>query len=82
MALKFNRQKRWLPIKKYLHQKFGVKVHFSDKHSTYYKPWRYVIKEDNYYILSEGHLDLLNSAVPRTTTATKVKRENHGVKRK
>ena len=82
MALKFKCQKRWLPIKKHLHQKFGVKVHFSEKHSNYCEAWRYVTKEDYYYILSEGHPDLLNSAVPRTTTAAKVKRENHGVKRK
>ena len=31
MALKLDRQKRWLSVKKYLHQKFGVKVHFLDK---------------------------------------------------
>ena len=81
-ALKLDRQKRWLSVRKHLHQKFGVKVHFSDKHSNYYEAWKYVTKEDNNYILSEGHPDLLNSAVPRTTTATKVKRENHGAKRK
>ena len=65
-----------------LTSKFGVKVHFSDKHANYYEAWKYVTKEDNNYILSECHPDLLNSAVPSTTTARKVKRENHGVKRK
>ena len=82
MAIKLDRQKRWLSVRKDLDQKFGVKVHFSDKHSNYYEAWQYVTKHDNNYILSEGHPDLVNSALPRTTTATKVKRENHGVKRK
>ena len=80
MAIKLNRQKRWLSVRKDLDQKLGVKVHFSDKHSNYYEAWQYVTKHDNNYILSEGHPDLVNSALPRTTTATKVKRENHGVK--
>ena len=82
MAIKLDRQKRWLSVRKDLDQKFGVKVHFSDKHSNYYEAWQYVTKHDNNYILSEGYPDLVNSALPRTTTATKVKRENHGVKRK
>ena len=79
MAIKLDRQKRWLSVRKYLDQKFGVKVHFSDKHSNYC--WQYITKHDNNYIVSEGHPDLVNSALPRTTTATKVKRQNHGVKR-
>ena len=82
IALKLDRQKKWLSVRKHLHQKFGVKVHFSDNYSNYYEAWKYVTKEDNNYILSEGHPDLLNSAVLHTTTATKVKRENHGAKRK
>ena len=82
MAIKLDRQKRWLSVRKDLDQKFGVKVHFSDKRSNYYEAWKYETKHDNYYILSEGHPDLVNSAFPRTTTATKVKRENHCVKRK
>ena len=70
-----------LAVRKHFHQKVGVKVHFSDKHSNYYEARKYVIKEDNNYVLSEGRPDLLNSAVPLTTTATRVKPENHGSKR-
>ena len=81
MALKLDRQKRWLSVRKYLYQKFGVRVHFSEKHSNYFEAWKYVTKENNNYILSKGHPDLVNSVVPRTTTATKVKRENDVVKR-
>ena len=83
MAIKLDRQKRWLSFRKHLDQKFGVKVHFPDKHSNYYEAWKYVTKDDNNYVLSEGHLDsldLVNSAVPRSPTATKVKRENQGAK--
>ena len=39
MAIKLDRQKRWLSVSKDLDQKFGVKVHFSDKHSNYYEAW-------------------------------------------
>ena len=82
MAIKLVHQKRWLLVRKHLDQKFGIKAHFSDKHSSYHEAWKYVTKEDNSYILSEGHPDLVNSAVPRTAIATKVKCENHGVKHK
>ena len=34
MAIKLDRQKRWPSVRKHLDQKFGVKVHFSDKHSN------------------------------------------------
>ena len=35
----------------------------------YFSAWRYVIKEDSSYIESNGHPDLTNQSVPRTTNA-------------
>ena len=63
MTIKLDRQKRWLSFRKHLDQKFGVKVHFPDKHSNYYEAWKYVTKDDNNYILSEGHLDSLDEKI-------------------
>ena len=80
MAIKLNCQKRWVSVRKYLDQKFGVKVHFSGKGSNYYEAWKYVAKDGNNYISGEGHPDIVNSAAPCTTTATIVKSENHGAK--
>ena len=37
MAIKLDRRKRWLSVRKHLDQKFGIKVHFSEKHSNYYE---------------------------------------------
>ena len=80
MAINSDWQKRSLSVK--LDKKFGIKIRFSDKHSNYYEASKYVTKEDINYTLSEGHPDLLNSAVPRTTTTAKVKCERHGEKHK
>ena len=36
MALKLEKRGRWLQVKKYLKEKFGIQVHFSNHHDAYY----------------------------------------------
>ena len=55
MVIKLNKIKRWLPIWKYLKNKWGVYVHFSNRHSNYYSAWLYTTKEDEDFIQSAGH---------------------------
>ena len=68
MALKLAKRGRWLQVRNYLDEKFGVQVNFSDNHNSYYTAYRYVTKEDREALHSSGHPDLTD-AVPRTEAA-------------
>ena len=46
MAVKLNRNQRWLGVKDKLKSEFSVVVNFSTNHANYYGAWRYVTKED------------------------------------
>lgn len=67
MALKLQRRGRWIQVRKYLDDEFGIKVNFSDHHNTYYSGYRYVTKEDEEPLFSEPHPDLRNA--PKTESA-------------
>ena len=73
MVIKLNKIKRWLPIWKYLKNKWSVYVHFSNRHTNYYSAWLYTTKEDKDFIQSAGHPDLGNSGPPRTMAASKAR---------
>lgn len=76
MALKLNKVQRWLPSKRYLQERFGVSVHYSNVHHNYYSAWRYVTKSDTDYEESDGHPDLQNTPNPRTSKASMEKRKS------
>jgi hypothetical protein len=69
LAIKLTKNQRWLPAKKFLQDKYGISVHFSNVHKNYYTAWRYVTKEDENYEQSEPHPDLSNTGEPSTTKA-------------
>ena len=69
MALKLDRCRRWLCSKKYLKEQHSISVHFSDLHYNYYSAWKYVTKEDEHVLESNGHPNLWNSKAPKTSTA-------------
>ena len=70
MAEKLAKKARWLRVRNYLDDKFGIKVNFSDRHNSYYSAYRYVTKEDTEAVHSPGHPDLSdNSVPPRTESA-------------
>ena len=70
IAVKLDRQKRWLRIRNFIADQHGINVNFSDTHSNYFNAWEYVVKEDAEYLQSDGHPDLSAGFVPRTTNAT------------
>ena len=72
MAVKLSKCKRWLQVRKFLDERYGIKVHFSDIHNTYYTAYRYVTKEDSEALHSSNHPDL--QEVPRTERAIACKR--------
>lgn len=50
----------------------GIKVNFSSAHSTYYSAYEYVTKEDDKFLLSDGHPE--QSGPPVTEAATRAKK--------
>ena len=68
MALKLGKKARWLQVRNYLNQNFGIQVNFSNNHSSYYTAYRYVTKDDEDALHSRGHPDLSDGA-PRTERA-------------
>ena len=74
MAMELDKDQRWLPSKRYLLERCGISVHFSDTHENYFRAWKYVTKEDRDYIQSNGHPDLTSATAPRTTKASSTKR--------
>ena len=81
MAVKLERCRRWRAAKYYLQDKYDVSVHFSNVHHDYYSAWRYVTKEDEYVLESDGHPYFWNSRPPRTSRAcqSNVQRTNDRV---
>ena len=76
IAVKLDRNRRWLRVKSSLKASHGITVNFSSEHSNYYSAWRYVTKSDQDYVQSPDHPDLTSSAPPRTMAATQRKRQN------
>ena len=70
MAIKLDRNKRWFSSKRFLLERCGISVHFSEIHTNYYSAWTYVTKEDRRYIQSLDHPDLTNIGPPRTNMAS------------
>ena len=82
MAVKLAKKARWLQVRNYLDDKFGIKVNFTDSDSqgTYFSAYRYVTKDDNEALHSPGHPDLTDDT-PRTESAINSrKRKAKGVK--
>lgn len=77
VAIKLNKIRRWVSIKRKLSHQNGIEVHFSTNHDNYYSAWKYVTKEEN-HIESEGHPDLSSASAPRTSNASKSKRKQAG----
>lgn len=68
MAVKLDKNRRWLKVRNYADSKHGVKLNFSSSHSNYYSAWKYTTKEDKEYLQSPGHPDLKNA--PQTQEAS------------
>ena len=68
--IKLDRNKRWISSKRFLLERRGISVHFSEIHTNCYSAWKYVTKEDKHYIQSLDHSDLTNMGPPRTMMAS------------
>ena len=68
MAIKLLKRARWLQVRNYLDEKFGIHVNFSDNHNSYYSAYQYVTKENHEALHSPGHSDL-SDEIPQTECA-------------
>ena len=45
MAVKLAKRGRWLQVRNYLDEKYGIQVNFSDNHSSYYTAYRLLLRK-------------------------------------
>ena len=76
LCVKLDRNQRWLSSKEFLRNEYGINANYSSKHHNYYSAWTYVTKEDENFIESAGHPDLKNASEPKTSAASRAKRNN------
>ena len=53
LAVKLDRNQRWLSSKEFLRSEYGIVVNYSSCHHNYYSAWRYVAKSDSNYIVTQ-----------------------------
>ena len=75
LAIKLDRNQRWIMSKRYLQRTYGITVHYSSRHHNYYSAWLYVTKSDRQFKQSSGHPDLRNQGEPRTDLASRGRRK-------
>jgi len=68
IAIKLDRQQRWLAIRDRIESDHGIKVNFSGDHCNYFSAWSYCTKEGD-FLQSDPHPDL-NDNPPRTHNAS------------
>ena len=66
MALKLSKRSRWLSVRNYLDEHYGIQAYFSAHHNTYYSVYRYTVEGDPEYLLSDDHPDLADKGPLRT----------------
>lgn len=71
LAMKLDRNQRWMMSKRYLQCTYGITVHYSSHRHNYYSAWLYVTKSDGEFKESSGHPDLCNRGEPRTEEASR-----------
>ena len=63
-SVRLSGPKRWNPVKKRLHEKFGIQVNFSESYENYYSAYRYACKNDSHVYKSADHPDLQEIGSP------------------
>lgn len=76
LAIKLDRNQRWMMSKRDLQSTFGITVHSLSRHHNYYSAWLYVTKSDSEFKESSGHPDLRNRGEPRTDLASRGRRQS------
>ena len=69
MVLKLEKRTRWIRVRKFLDNSFGIKVNFSSHHNTYYSQYKYTTRDDADAVHSNDHPDLKTAPPPKTEQA-------------
>jgi len=81
-SVKLTGAKKWLSVNTRLHSKYGIQVHFSDKHDYYLSSYRYVCKSDTEVAHSAEHpKELLFSASPQTKSCSRASKQANNKRR-
>jgi len=81
-SVKLTGAKKWLSVKTRLHSKYGIQVHFSDKHDYYLSSYCYVCKSDTEVAHSAEHpKELLFSASPQTKSCSRASKQANNKRR-
>ena len=70
--------KRWDPVKRRLHEMFGIQVNFSESHENYHTAYKYVCKNDPDVYKSANHPDLQELGSPTTKKCMSAYRQKCG----
>ena len=76
LAIKLDRNQRWMMSKRHLQPTYGITMHYSGCHHNYYSAWLYVTKSDREFRESSGHPDLRNRGEPRTEEASRCRTQS------
>ena len=69
MALKIEKRTRWLSVRNWLDEKYGMKVNFISHHNTYHRAYKYTTKEDAVSRCHMGTQTFKVQFAPRTEKA-------------
>ena len=78
LAIKLDRNQRWMMSKCYLQHIYGITVHYSSHHHNYYGAWLYITKSDREFKESSRHPDLHSGGEAQTDLASKGRRKMAG----
>ena len=79
MCILLDKLQRWLKVKNYVQQKYGIVINFSG-HTGYHTAFNYVVKEDSSFITSSNHPETVSP--PKTSKATRKKAAKNPSKEK
>ena len=46
-AISLDTSHKWFPAKQFLVHRYGIRVHFSNRHHNYHSAWKYVLNSDS-----------------------------------
>ena len=74
MVISFQKPQKWMPVKKYMIQNFGINLHFSSQNLGYVAAYKYICKgkSTDVVLLSPDHVNLNAIGSPRTKNVWKL----------
>ena len=71
---------RWVAVKKFLTEKYGIVMNFSEGYNSYYGVYKYLTKSDKEVYHTDGHPDLSEVDARRTSQCIRAYRKARALK--